>query len=316
MTLENEYVPTGVGPSGFIPSAGGEFENATHAEPKVHSQWSLFRRRFFRHKVAIVSIFVLLILVIACFGANFVAPYKSTDQDLLLGPVSPNGTYLLGTDELGRDQLSRLLYAGQISLKIGFAVAVISTALGTAVGALAGYYGRATDQLLMRITDLFLIIPGIAILAIALNFWGHSDQVIILVLAGLFWMYVARIVRGDVLSLKEKEFIEAARAAGASPTRIIVRHIIPNIIGPIMVNVTLGVAGAIIAESTLSFLGFGVQPPQSSWGSMLATAEGYVGTKYSYLIYAPGLAILITVLAVNFIGDGLRDAFDPQSEKN
>ncbi len=214
MNLENEYVPTGVGPSGFIPSSGGEFESASHAEPKIHSQWSLFRRRFFRHKVAIFSIFVLLFLVVVCFGANFFAPYKYTDQDLLLGPVSPNGTYLLGTDELGRDQLSRLLYAGQISLKIGFAVAVISTALGTAVGALAGYYGKATDQLLMRITDLFLIIPAIAILAMALELWGHSDQVIILVLAGLFWMYVARVVRGDVLSLKEKEFVEAARACG------------------------------------------------------------------------------------------------------
>src|SRR4051794_24287012 len=135
MTLDNELAPTGIGPSGFIPSSGGEFESATHAEPKVHSQWSLFRRRFLRHKVAIFSIFVLLFLIVVCFGANFIAPFKSTDQDLLLGPVSPNGTHWLGTDELGRDQLSRLLYAGQISLKIGFAVAVISTIVGTAVGA-------------------------------------------------------------------------------------------------------------------------------------------------------------------------------------
>jgi peptide/nickel transport system permease protein len=314
--LRDAAVQVGVGPSGFLPSPDGEFESATHAEPVVHSQWSLFRRRFMRHKIAIASIFVLLFLVIVCFGADFFAPYKSTDQDLLLGPVGPSGSHWFGTDELGRDQLSRLLYAGQISLKIGFAVAIISTALGTAVGALAGYYGKATDQLLMRITDLFLIVPAIAILAIALEMWGHTDQVIILVLAGLFWMYVARVVRGDVLSLKEKEFVEAARASGASPTRIIVRHIVPNIIGPIMVNVTLGVAAAIIAESTLSCLGFGVQPPQASWGSMLSDAEGYVGTDKSYLIYGPGIMILITVLAVNFIGDGLRDAFDPQSEKN
>ncbi len=314
--LRDEMAPTGIGPSGFIPSSGGEFESATHAEPKAHSQWSLFRRRFFRHRVAIFSIFVLLFLVVVCFGANFFAPFKNTDQDLLLGPVSPNGTHWFGTDELGRDQLSRILYAGQISLKIGFAVAIISTFVGTAVGAVAGYFGKATDQALMRITDLFLIVPSIAILAMALQLWGHTDTVIILVLAGLFWMYVARIVRGEVLSLKEKEFIEAARAAGASPTRIIVRHIIPNIFGSIMVNTTLGVAAAIIAESTLSFLGFGVQPPQTSWGSMLSDAEGYVGTSKSYLIYAPGIMILITVLAVNFIGDGLRDAFDPQSEKH
>ncbi len=135
-------------------------------------------------------------------------------------------------------------------------------------------------------------------------------------LSFLFWMYVARVVRGQVLSLKEKEFIEAARASGASGSRIIVRHIVPNIIGPIMVNATLAVALAIITESTLSFLGFGVQPPQTSWGNMLADAEGYVGTSQAYLLYAPGIAILITVLCVNFLGDGLRDAFDPQSEKH
>jgi peptide/nickel transport system permease protein len=315
-SVRQDLAPSGVGPSGLIPSAEGEFESATHAEPVARSQWALVRRRFFKHKVAIASIVVLLALVVLCFGAGFFARYESTDQDLLLGPVGPNTDHWFGTDQLGRDQFSRILEAGQISLKIGFAVAVISTALGTAIGAFAGYFGRATDQVLMRITDLFLIVPAIAILAVALEKWGHGDTVIILVLAGLFWMYVARVVRGEVLSLKEKEFIEAARASGASANRIIVRHIVPNIIGPIMVNVTLGVAAAIITESTLSFLGFGVQPPQASWGSMLAEAQGYVGSSQAYLIYAPALMILITVLAVNFIGDGLRDAFDPQSEKH
>ena len=314
--VRDEMGPGGIGPSSMIPSTESEFESATHADPKAHSQWSLFRRRFLRHRIAIVSIFVLLFLVIICFGADFFAPFKNTDQDLPLGAVSPGGEHWAGTDTLGRDQLSRLLYAGQISLKIGLAVAIISTFVGTAVGAVAGYFGKGTDQALMRITDLFLVVPSIAILAIALQNWGQTETVIILVLAGLFWMYVARIVRGEVLSLKEKEFVEAARASGARPTRIIVRHIIPNIIGSIMVNTTLGVAGAIIAESTLSFLGFGVQPPQASWGSMLSDAEGYVGTDKSYLIYGPGIMILITVLAVNFIGDGLRDAFDPQSEKH
>jgi peptide/nickel transport system permease protein len=314
--IRDDIAPTGFGPSGMIPSAEGEFESATHAEPKARSQWALFRRRFLRHKVALVSVFLLVIIAILCFGANFFAPFSNTTQDLLLGPVSPNGTHWFGTDELGRDQLSRLLYAGQISLKIGFAVAILSTVVGTSVGALAGYYGKATDQVLMRVTDLFLIIPDIAILAIALEAWGHTDAVLVLILAGLFWMYVARVVRGEVLSIKEKEFVEAARASGASSTRIIVRHIVPNIIGPIMVNVTLGVALAIIAESTLSYLGFGVQPPQTSWGSMLSDAQGYVGTDKSYLIWAPAIAILVVVLCVNFIGDGLRDAFDPQSEKS
>lgn len=285
-------------------------------EPAARSQWELFRRRFLRHKVAVASCIILIGLTILCFGANFFAPETNTHQDLLLGPVSPNASHWFGTDELGRDQFTRILYAGQLSLKIGFAVAIISTVVGTAIGALAGYFGKATDQFLMRVTDLFLLIPGLAILALMLQKFGHGDTVIILVLSLLFWMYVARIVRGEVLALKEKEFVEAARASGASSTRIIVRHILPNIVGPIMVNVTLSVALAIITESTLSFLGFGVQPPATSWGSMLSDAEAYVGTSKAYLIYAPGMMILITVLCVNFIGDGLRDAFDPQSEKH
>jgi peptide/nickel transport system permease protein len=307
---------TGLGPSGFLPSPEGEFESATHAEPKARSQWALFRRRFLKHKVAVASAVFLLLLFVLCFGADFFAPFSPTDQNLLDRLQSPSGSHWFGTDELGRDEFSRILHAGQVSLKIGISVAVVSTLVGTAVGAFAGYFGKATDQVLMRVTDLFLIVPGIAILAVALKYFGNTDTVIILVLAGLFWMYVARVVRGEILSLKEKEFVEAARASGASSTRVIVRHLVPNIVGPIMVNVTLGVALAIITESTLSYLGFGVQPPQTSWGKMLADAQGYVGSSDAYLIYAPALMILLTVLCVNFIGDGLRDAFDPQRERH
>jgi peptide/nickel transport system permease protein len=293
-----------------LPHAGGEVAEAV----TVHrSQWELFRRRFFRHRMALISIGVLVLLFIACFGASVIAPYDPKEQDLLLGPVSPNGDHWFGTDLIGRDQLSRILFAGQISLKIGLIVAGLSTIIGTAVGAVAGYVGKAVDQALMRLTDLFLIVPGIAVLAIALKVFGHQDFTIMLVLAGLFWMYEARVVRGQILSLKEKEFVEAARASGASGTRIVVKHLLPNVVGPIMVNATLSVALAIIAESTLSFLGFGVQPPNTSWGTMLAKAEGFVGTSKAYLVYFPALAILLTVLAINYLGDGLRDAFDPQS---
>jgi len=315
-----EGPPRDAGPSGVIgaellPSATGEFEAAAHAAPVARSQWALLRRRFFRHKLAVVSLGVLALIFVACFGADLFAPYSNTQQDLLLGPVSPRVGHWLGTDELGRDQLSRVLYAGQISLKVGLAVALISTFVGTAVGAIAGYAGRATDQVLMRVTDLFLVVPALAILALALDRFGNEDTTIILVLAGLFWMYAARVVRGQVMSIKEKEFVEAARASGASSTRIVVRHVLPNTVGPILVTATLGVALAIVTESTLSFLGFGVQPPETSWGNLLKDAEGTVGTSQAYLIYGPGLAILITVLAVNFVGDGLRDAFDPRSER-
>jgi len=284
-------------------------------EPTPRSQWQLFRRRFLRHRLAVAGVVVLILLIVFCFGAKYFAPYDKNHQDLLLGPTSPSKEHWMGTDQLGRDQLTEILYAGQISLKIGLAVALLSTAAGTIVGAAAGYYGRVWDQLLMRLTDLFLVVPAIAVLAVALKYFGNSgfDQttVIIFVLAGLGWMYIARVVRGQVLSLKEKQFVEAARAAGGSSARIVFRHILPNCIGPILVNATLAIAAAIITESTLSFLGFGVQPPETSWGNMLASAEGNFNQN-THLLYFPGLMILLTVLCVNFFGDGLRDAFDPQ----
>jgi len=208
---------------------------------------------------------------------------------------------------------TRVLYGGQISLRIGIGVAVVSTLLGTVAGAVAGLYGKWADQILMRATDLFLILPAIAILAVSLKRFGQDPNKIVLVLAGLFWMQIARVVRGVTLSLREKEFVEGARAAGAGGPRIILRHILPNCLGPIMVNLTLQIAVAIITESTLSFLGYGVAKPDYSWGSLLYDARA----KYSHdihLVLFPGFAILLTVLAVNALGDGLRDALDPHAK--
>ncbi|MEY2405118.1 MAG: peptide/nickel transport system permease protein [Acidimicrobiaceae bacterium] len=290
-----------------------ELELSPDAEPVARTQWQLFRRRFFRHKAAVLAGTVLLFLFVVCFGAGWFAFYDKNHQDLLLGPTAPSKEHWFGTDQLGRDTLTEVLYAGQISLKIGLAVAFISTAVGAVVGAIAGFVGKWIDQLLMRTTDLFLVVPAIAVLAIALKRFGQSDDTIILVLAGLGWMYMARIVRGQVLSIKEKEFVEAARAAGASGPRIVVRHLLPNCLGPIVVNLTLGIAAAIVTESTLSFLGFGVTPPSTSWGNMLSSAEGNYSIN-AHLLYFPGLMILLTVLCVNFLGDGLRDAFDPQAK--
>ena len=273
--------PTGIGPTGFIPSAEGEFESR---DPRRAAAPGRSGRCSGAGSCATgsrcFSIFVLLVPGDRLLRRRLLRAVHEHGP----GPAarlrsSPNGTHWLGTDELGRDQLSRLLYAGQISLKIGFAVAIISTVVGTAVGAVAGYFGKGTDQAAdahhrpvprrARASRSWRSRCRSAASTETRSSWCSSV---------LFWMYVARVVRGQVLSLKEKEFVEAARASGASPTRIIVRHIVPNIIGSIMVNTTLGVAGAIIAESTLSFLGFGVQPPQTSWGSMLSDAEGYVGT--------------------------------------
>ncbi|MEN3316140.1 MAG: peptide/nickel transport system permease protein [Acidimicrobiaceae bacterium] len=292
-----------------------ELELLGAPEPAASTQWALFWRRFLRHRMAVISALVLIVLFVVCFGAQWVAPYEKNHQNLLIGAVGPSGAHWFGTDELGRDQLTEILYAGQISLKIGLSVALIATVVGTWLGALAGFFGRLPEQVLMRITDLFLVVPSIAILAIAIKKFGSDSTTIVLILAALGWMYIARVVRGQVLSIKEKEFVDAARASGASSGRIIARHILPNVVGPILVNATLGIAAAIVTESTLSFLGFGVQPPTTSWGRMLSDARGTVGTNKAHLIYFPGLALLVTVLAVNFIGDGLRDAFDPQSRR-
>jgi peptide/nickel transport system permease protein len=312
----------------FLPD--GELELVEGAEEKPRTQWQLFRRRFFRHKMAVVGLAVLTILVIACFGADWIAPYARNQQNLADATQSPSLDHLMGTDRLGRDLLTEILYAGQVSLTIGFAVALISTAVGTTIGACAAYFGRATDQVLSRITDLFLVVPALLVAATALSYvrrnaqflwWDVGDSFLgvtidvrvamILVLAFLSWTYIARIVRGQVLSLKEKEFVEAARASGASSRRIITRHILPNSIGVITVNATLAIAVAIVTEATLSFLGFGLTPPNFSWGYLIYDARGTVGTANAYLLYFPGLMLLITVLCVNFLGDGLRDAFDP-----
>jgi peptide/nickel transport system permease protein len=272
-------------------------------------------RRFRRHRLAVVGTVLLILLVVACFGAGVVAPAPRGQQDLTLGPTLPSWQHLLGTDELGRDYLSELLYAGRISLAIGFFVSLVATLVGTAVGAVAGYVGGVVGEVVMRVTDLFLIVPAVAILALALEGLGSSPLTIVLVLAALSWTYIARVVRSQVLSLREKEFIEAAKVIGASTPRILVRHVLPNLAGIIAVNISLATATAIIVESTLSFLGFGVQPPRTSWGNMLSQASGLVGTPQAYLLYFPGLFILLTVLCINFIGDGLRDALDPQGKQ-
>lgn len=278
------------------------------------SQWSQIRRRFFRHRLAVSGLVVLLLLAIACYGAPLLAPYPENLQDLLLGATGPSAEHWLGTDELGRDFLSQLLYAGRVSLSVGLGVGLLSTALGVAVGSAAGYFGGWVDELLMRTVDLFLIVPAIAILALALQGLGTSPITIVLVLSALGWTVIARVARSQVLSLREKEFVDAAIVLGASPLRVLVRHMLPNLAGVIAVNVSLSVAAAIITESTLSFLGFGVQPPDSSWGNMLSQAAGLLGTPQMHLLISPGLFILVTVLAVNFIGDGLRDAFDPHAK--
>ena len=315
MTTAGPNLPPPLPPP--LSPADAELELAVGAEAVPRTQWDLFWRRFFRHKLAVGSLLILVALCICCFFARWIAPYPVNKLDIsLVGQAhGPSMKHWFGTDELGHDQLSVILHAGQISLRIGLAVAAVSTVIGVLIGAAAGYFGSIIDRSLSAITDLFLVVPQLALLAVAITYFGRSPNTIIFVLAFLGWTYVARVVRGQVLALKEKEFVEAARASGATSWRIIIRHILPNLVGAIMVNLTLSVAVAIVTESTLSFLGFGINPPKTSWGLMLSTNETAINDfGKMHLLLFPGLFLLITVICVNFLGDGLRDAFDPQAK--
>ena len=287
-------------------------------EEPAHAQapeWLAVLRRFRRHRTAVWSAAVLAVLVACAALAEVIAPHGATEQhlDRILEP--PGRDFLLGTDTLGRDNLSRVLYGGRVSLLVGGAVALISGVVGTFVGLVSGYYGRWVESALMRFADTMLALPALMVVIIAARILGDGVWEVVVVLAGITWMVPARIVRGKVLALKEREFVEAARALGVPNRRIIVRHLLPNIAGEIMVAVSLSVAAAILAESTLSFLGLGVSATRTAtWGNMLGGNEGFVSTA-PWLVWAPGLAIVVTVLCVNFIGDGLRDSLDPTQDR-
>lgn len=304
-----------------------EFELAYESgvEVEARSQWAYARMRFFRHRLAVASLVILGLLALVAIFARRVAPYGYDELDFLHIAEGPSREHVFGTDLLGRDYLSRIIYGLRTSLWVAFFVAALSTAIGTALGAIAGYYGGRTDNLLMRFTDLMLTLPGLAVLLAAAAYLGQNDSnlgpipisqptKVGLILAFLFWTGLARVVRGIFLSLREKEFVEAARAAGASDRRIIFRHILPNCVGPIAVTMTLFVALAILTEAALSFLGFGIQPPHPALGSLIADGETN-GFDTWWLVTFPGVVIVIVALCVNFIGDGLRDALDPTQQR-
>ncbi|MDQ1477290.1 MAG: peptide/nickel transport system permease protein [Actinomycetota bacterium] len=290
--------------------------------------------RFRRHKLAMAGTTILLVIVVLCVfaplftkhGPFFQYRYSYPDGPIIRF-IHPGHGHWFGGDHAGYDQWTRVLYGGRISLAVGFSVAFFSTILGTVVGVVAGHYGGWIDNFMMRVTDLFLAVPLLVLLIIgtqlpARNAWAatlmgpsHSMRAVITLLTLFFWMPIARVVRGMCLSLKEKEFIEAARASGASGPRIMALHLVPNCTGQIIVSATLAVAVAILTEAVLSFLGFGVDAVTSvTWGSILNGAQG--ATDFApYLTWFPGLAIVITVLSVNFVGDGLRDALDPKQTR-
>lgn len=304
--------------------------SADELETPPLSLTQLTWRRFKRHKMAVAGVVVLVLLVLyAAGGTLFFTEKYANFNDTSINLGAPSLEHPFGTDSIGRDILARTIYGGQISLLIGLFAVTIETRLGILVGAVAGYYGGFIDNLLMRFTEAMLNIPEIFLLIVMAKFFGgkipqltilgrefSGSLVVIIVIIGLTsWMYLARIVRAEFLSLKENEFVLAARATGTSNREIIFRHILPNCIAPIVVTATLGVANAILSEAYISFLGLGVQPPTATWGNMLDGANQYIESA-PWLWFFPGVLILLTVLSINYLGDGLRDALDPRSRSS
>lgn len=272
--------------------------------------------KFFNNKLAVVGGVILSVIILAALFAPVIAPYAPEEQNLLNKLKPPSSEHLLGTDKFGRDIFSRLLYGGQISLLVGFAAVGGSILIGTIVGAVSGYFGGLIDAFFMRLVDVLISIPGIFLLITVVTIFQPGVDKLIMIFAILGWMGTARLVRGEFLSLRSREFVLASKTIGTRSSTIIFSHILPNAMGPIIVSATLGVGGVILAESALSYLGLGIQPPTPSWGNMLQDAQNFtIMIKAWWYPTFPGLMILITVLCFNFVGDGLRDALDPKARK-
>jgi peptide/nickel transport system permease protein len=284
---------------------------------RARTQRQMVLSRFLQHKLAVASLVVLVVLVVVSLigGRIWKYGYEELTDSLSEGP---SWEHPMGTDAIGHDAFAQVLRGAQRSVQVALVVGLLSTAFGALVGALAGFYRGWLDTILMRVTDLFLVIPSIALFALLgrrVSTGGGSSWVFIaLIIAAVSWMSIARVVRGVFLSLREKEFVEAARALGASNGRIIRRHLLPNAVGPIIVNATVSVAVAILIESALSYLGLGIKPPDTSLGLLVASGQQAATTR-PWLFYFPGLFIILIALCVNFLGDGLRDAFDPTQQR-
>ncbi len=270
-------------------------------------------RRFLHHRLAVFGAIVVAVLCVTAMLAGVIAPHDPTNLDTSKRFLAPfhSWSHMLGTDDLGRDTFSRLLFGGQVSLAVGVVAMITTVITGTVIGIISGYRGGLIDTFLMRFVDTMLCFPQVFLLLVVAAFVTPSLLSISLIIGLTSWMEVARIVRAEIMRLKAQDFIQAAHALGASSTRIMVRELAPNIMAPVLVAATLKVATAVLMESYISFLGYGVQPPLASWGNMLTNAQGYFDTV-PWLAVLPGVMITLTVVSFNFLGDGLRDALDPR----
>jgi ABC-type dipeptide/oligopeptide/nickel transport system permease subunit len=286
---------------------------SAEARPALRSPGTMAMRRFLRHKLAIVGVVVLLLVIVVTVFAPLLTSWDPTKVDLSQVRQAPSDAHLLGTDGSGRDVFSRLLHAGRVSLLVGAFSALLAVGIGTILGAIAGILGGWVDSLIMRAADVFLSFPVLVVMIVIAGILGPSVTTMVVAIGVFTWPGAGRVVRGVTLSLREREFVQAAQAFGAKTRWLIVHHVLPAVLGQVVVVATLAVATGILLEASLSFLGLGVQPPQPSWGNMLTDAQRLtVISKMPWLWLPPGIAVAITVLSVNFVGDGLRDALDPR----
>lgn len=278
------------------------------------SLWSDAIRRLFTNKAAVAGAVVLVVLIVLAVLAPWIAPYPYAYQNLDLGASPPSSAHLLGTDVLGRDLLSRILYGARISLLVGFIATTVALVIGVSWGIIAGYSGGKVDSVMMRIVDILYGLPFIIFIILLMVIFGRNLWLLFLAIGAVEWLTMARIVRAQVLSLKNQEFVLAAQAMGVSNFAMFKRHLLPNILGPVAVYATLTIPQVMLLESFLSFLGLGIQPPMSSWGTLIKDGVESM-EEYSWLLIYPGLTFTITLFALNFFGDGLRDALDPKTSE-
>ncbi|NED11391.1 ABC transporter permease [Streptomyces sp. SID9124] len=295
------------------PATAGSTAGQQGAEPTVVrvSQWSDIRHRFFANKLAVVGLFILVVLVIVAIFAPLLAPHDPLQQDLTHTLQAPGGDHLLGTDSLGRDQLSRLIYGSRIAMIVGMASILVACTIGIVLGALAGYFGRLIDSVIMRVADVFFAFPLLIGAIVVILLMGRGVLPVVLSLGIFSWATFARLLRSQILSVREMDYVHAARALGASQFRTIRRHILPNSLTAVLVYATSNVGIAIVAEASLSYLGVGVPPEVAEWGNMVAAGRDFMGVKDFMWMY-PSLAIVVTALGFVLLGNGLRDALDPK----
>jgi peptide/nickel transport system permease protein len=270
-------------------------------------------RRFKKHRLAVFGLILIVFIALTAIGADLIAPYEYQEQDLSRYRQGPTAAHWLGTDSYGRDVLSRLIYGGRVSLSVGLVAVAIAQSIAIVLGSIAGYYGGVPDWIIMRLVDVVMAFPWLIMVIMMVSLLGPSVFNAMLAIGVLGWTIPTRLVRGQILAIREMDYVLAARSVGVQPGRIIFRHVLPGVVGPLVVSATFMVASAILTEAGLSFLGLGVQPPIASWGNMMfAAMELIILEQMPWLWVPPGVAVALSVLAINFIGDGLRDALDPK----